>query len=153
GQALAQWLKEQHPALKPRRILDIGCTVGHNIVPVAQAFPDAEVVAIDVAAPMLRYAHARARALGVNNIVFRRVNGQAIGCPAGPFGLITPAMCGHEGTSKPMPRKLQKINRRLAQGGLAVQLEQPQYHGMDPYEQFILDWDASNNNEPFWSVM
>jgi hypothetical protein len=24
---------------------------------------------------------------------------------------------------------------------------------MDPYEQFIRDWDAYNNNEPFWSEM
>ena len=37
GQALAQWLKKEHPQFKPRRILDLGCTVGHNAVPLAQA--------------------------------------------------------------------------------------------------------------------
>ncbi len=45
GQALAQWPKEKHFEFKPRRILDLGCTVGHNVVPLAQAFPDAEVIA------------------------------------------------------------------------------------------------------------
>jgi len=153
GQALAQWLQEDYPDFKPRRILDIGCTIGHNIVPVAQAFPDAEVIAVDVAAPMLRYGHARARALGVNNIIFRQANAEALDWPDGYFDLISTAMFWHESSAKAMPRKLREIYRLLAPGGLTVHLEQPQYHGMDPYEQFIRDWDAYNNNEPFWSVM
>jgi hypothetical protein len=64
GQAIARWAKENKPGWSPKRILDIGSTVGHSVVPMAQAFPDAEVIAIDTAAPVLRYAHARARALG-----------------------------------------------------------------------------------------
>ena len=153
GQALAQWLKEQHPEFKPRRILDIGCTVGHNIVPLAQAFPEAEVIAIDVAAPMLRYAHARARALGVNNITFVQANGEALDYPDGHFDIVMTSMFWHETSARAMPKMLAEIQRVLASGGLTAHLEQPQYHGMDPYEQFIRDWDAYNNNEPFWSVM
>lgn len=35
-----------------------------------------------------------------------------------------------------------------------LHLEQPQYSDNMPlYEQFIRDWDAFNNNEPFWSAM
>ena len=153
GQALAQWLQEQHPGFKPRRILDIGCTVGHNIVPLAQAFPEAEVIAIDVAAPMLRYAHARARSLGVENINFRQANAEALDYPDGHFDLISTAMFWHESSSKAMPRKLKEIHRLLADGGLTAHLEQPQYTGMDVYEQFVRDWDTYNNNEPFWGVM
>ncbi|MFT4256957.1 MAG: class I SAM-dependent methyltransferase [Pseudoxanthomonas sp.] len=153
GQALVQWLKEEHPQFKPRRVLDIGCTIGHNIVPVAAAFPEAEVIAVDVSATMLRYGHARARAMDVNNIVFRQANGEALDYPNGHFDLITTAMFWHETSATAMPRMLAEIHRLLAPGGLTVHLEQPQYHGMDPYEQFIRDWDAYNNNEPFWSVM
>lgn len=153
GQALAQWLKEEHPEFKPRRILDIGCTVGHNSVPLAQAFPDAEVVAVDVATPMLRYGHARARALGVGNIRFRQANGEDLGYPDGHFDLIMTSMFWHETSARAMPRMLAEVQRMLAPGGLTVHLEQPQYEGMDPYEQFIRDWDTYNNNEPFWSVM
>ena len=153
GQALAQWLKKEHPQFEPRRILDLGCTVGHNAVPLAQAFPDAEVIAIDVAAPMLRYAHARARSLGVENINFRQANAEALDYPDGHFDLISTAMFWHESSSKAMPRKLKEIHRLLADGGLTAHLEQPQYTGMDVYEQFVRDWDTYNNNEPFWGVM
>ena len=153
GQALAQWLKKEHPQFKPRRILDLGCTVGHNAVPLAQAFPEAEVIAIDVAAPMLRYAHARARSLGVENINFRQANAEALDYPDGHFDLISTAMFWHESSSKAMPRKLKEIHRLLADGGLTAHLEQPQYTGMDVYEQFVRDWDTYNNNEPFWGVM
>jgi hypothetical protein len=42
----------------------------------------------------------------------------------------------------------------MAPGGLMLHLEQPQYSDDMPlYEQFIRDWDAFNNNEPFWSAM
>jgi hypothetical protein len=42
----------------------------------------------------------------------------------------------------------------MAPGGLMLHLEQPQYSDEMPlYEQFIRDWDAFNNNEPFWSAM
>lgn len=153
GQAVAQWLRREHPSFQPRRMLDIGCTIGHNTVPLAQAFPDAQVIAIDVAAPMLRYGHARAKSLGVNNICFRQADGERLDYPDGHFDLILTSMFWHETSAKAMPRMLREIYRMLAPGGLTLHLEQPQYHGMDPYEQFIRDWDSYNNNEPFWSVM
>lgn len=153
GQALAQWLKREHPEFKPRRILDLGCTVGHNVVPLAQAFPDAEVIAVDVAAPMLRYGHARARSMGVDNLLFLQADAESLDFPDGHFDLISTAMFWHESSAKAMPRKLREVHRLLADGGLTAHLEQPQYHDMDVYEQFMRDWDAYNNNEPFWSVM
>lgn len=153
GQALAKWLQEHHPQFKPRRILDLGCTVGHNAVPLAQAFPEAEVIAVDVAATMLRYAHARARSLGVENIGFRQANAESLDYPDGHFDLISTAMFWHESSSRAMPRKMREIHRLLADGGLTAHLEQPQYEGMDVYEQFVRDWDTYNNNEPFWGVM
>lgn len=155
GQAIARWANEVKPGWKPRRILDIGCTVGHSVVPMAQAFPDAEIIAIDTAAPVLRYAHARARALGVNNIRFIQANGEELPqFPDGHFDWVQTTMFLHETSGKAMPKIIKEGHRVLADGGLMLHLEQPQYTpDMPLFEQFMRDWDAFNNNEPFWSAM
>ena len=153
GQAIVDWLGQHKPGWSPKRILDIGCTIGHNIVPLAQAFPQAQVVAIDTAAPVLRYAHARARSLGVDNITFMQASGEAVPVADGEFDLVTTAMFWHETSNAAMPRIMKEVHRVLAPGGITLHLEQPQYQGMDVFEAFMRDWDAYNNNEPFWTRM
>ncbi len=153
GQALVDWLGRHKPGWKPKRILDIGCTIGHNIVPLALAFPDAQVLAIDTAAPVLRYAHARAKSMGVHNIVFKQANGETVPTGDGEFDLVTTAMFWHETSNTAMPRIMKEVFRVLAPAGITLHLEQPQYAGMDPFEAFMRDWDAYNNNEPFWTRM
>jgi ubiquinone/menaquinone biosynthesis C-methylase UbiE len=155
GQAIARWAKETRPGWSPKRILDIGSTVGHSVVPMAQAFPDAEVIAIDTAAPVLRYAHARARSLGVNNIRFIQANAEDLPqFPDGHFDWVQTTMFLHETSGKAMPRIINEGHRLLADGGLMLHLEQPQYTpDMPLFEQFMRDWDAFNNNEPFWTAM
>ena len=45
---------------------------------------------------------------------------------------------------------MKEAYRVLKPGGMMVHLETPPYQGMDPYDEYILDWDTYNNNEPFW---
>jgi SAM-dependent methyltransferase len=155
GQALVQWIRKERPGWQPRRILDVGCTIGHNAVPLALAFPDAEVIAIDTAAPSLRYGHARAQALGARNVRFVQANAEDLSrWPDGHFDWVQTTMFLHETSGKALPRIIRECARVLAPGGLVLHLEQPQYDDTMPlYEQFIRDWDAFNNNEPFWSAM
>ncbi len=155
GQALAEWARTEHPDWQPKRILDIGCTVGHNAVPIAQAFPNSEVIAIDTAAASLRYGAARAAALGVTNIKFIQASGEDLSrWDDGMFDWVQTTMFLHELSSKAMPKLLAEVNRVLAPGGLTLHLEQPQYSDEMPlFEQFMRDWDAFNNNEPFWTAM
>jgi ubiquinone/menaquinone biosynthesis C-methylase UbiE len=155
GQALVEWVRRERPGWQPSRILDIGCTVGHNAVPLALAFPDAEVIAIDTAAPVLRYGHARAQALGARNITFLQANAEDLSrWPDGHFDWVQTTMFLHETSGKALPRILNELTRVQASGGLQLHLEQPQYSEEMPlFEQFLRDWDAFNNNEPFWSAM
>ena len=155
GQAVAQWIKKAYPDFKPKRMLDIGVAAGHSLVPIALAFPDTEIIAIDVAAPMLRYAHARAQALGANNIQFVQMSGEDLTrFDDGYFDWVHSSIFLHELSSKALPKLLSESYRVLNLGGLALHLEQPQYEGDMPiFEQFMRDWDAYNNNEPFWSAM
>ena len=155
GMALVEWAKRERPGWTPRRILDLGSTIGHNIVPLALAFPDAEVVAIDTAAPSLRYGHARAQALGARNLRFVQMNAEDMSAfPHAHFDWVQTTMYLHELSGTALPRIIREGFRVLAPGGLMMHLEQPQYSDDMPlYEQFIRDWDAFNNNEPFWSAM
>lgn len=155
GQALVDWIRRERPGWSPRRILDIGATVGHNVAPLALAFPKAEVIAIDTAAPVLRYGHARAQALGADNLHFVQMNAEDLSAfPDGHFDWVQTTMYLHELSSSSLPKIMSEVVRVLAPGGLTLHLEQPQYaDDMPVYEQFIRDWDAFNNNEPFWSTM
>lgn len=155
GQALVEWIKRERPGWTPQRILDVGCTIGHNIVPLALAFPDTEIIAIDTAAPVLRYGHARAQALGAKNLKFIQMNAEDLSrFPDGHFDWVQTTMFLHELSGKALPQIIREGVRVLAPGGLMLHLEQPQYSDEMPlYEQFIRDWDAFNNNEPFWSAM
>lgn len=155
GQALVVWVRRERPDWAPRRILDVGCTVGHNVVPLAQAFPQTEVIAIDTAGPALRYGHARAQSLGVRNLRFVQANAENLSrWPDGHFDWVQTTMFLHELSAKALPKIINELYRVLAPGGLMLHLEQPQYtRDMPLYEQFIRDWDAFNNNEPFWSAM
>jgi SAM-dependent methyltransferase len=155
GQALVEWIRRERPGWTPRRILDVGCTVGHNAVPLALAFPETEVIAIDTAAAVLRYGHARAQALGARNVTFLQADAEDLGrFPDAHFDWVQTTMFLHELSGKALPRVLNELTRVLAPGGLQLHLEQPQYSDAMPlYEQFIRDWDAFNNNEPFWSAM
>src|SRR5690606_31333154 len=58
--AVIAHLAKLRPGWRPQRILDMGCSAGGASTVYAEAFPDAEVHAIDLGADMLRYAHARA---------------------------------------------------------------------------------------------
>lgn len=155
GQALVKWIKQTKPGWKPRRILDIGCTIGHNIVPLALAFPETEIIAIDTAAPVLRYGHARAKALGAENITFLQHNAEDLSrFDDGYFDWVQTTMFLHETSGTALPAIINEGYRVLAKGGVMFHLEQPAYtDDMPLYEQFIRDWDAFNNNEPFWSSM
>ena len=155
GCGVVRYLRSQMPDFRPRRVLDIGCGLGHNVLPIAAAFPDAEVTAVDVAAPMLRYGAARAADLGIDNVVFVQADATDLAAfEDASFDWIQSTMFLHE-TSLPALRRIMAESRRLvAPGGLVIHLEQPRYDaGMPPFEQAMRDWDAFNNNEPFWTKL
>jgi ubiquinone/menaquinone biosynthesis C-methylase UbiE len=154
GKAIASWVISNAPNFKPKRILDIGCGLGHNTLPLATAFPDAEVIGIDTGVPMLRYGHARAVALGIKNVKFMQLNAEHTGFENESFDWIQTTMFLHETSMSAMQNIGKEIYRMLKPNGLSLHIEQPQYTPeMSLFEQFVRDWDAFNNNEPFWGAM
>lgn len=155
GVAVAQWVKKNLPDFKPKRILDIGCGLGHNVLPIAQAYPEAEIVAVDVGAPMLRYGRARAKSLGVDNVTFVQGDVSRLGEYADEsFDWIQSTMFLHETSYRAMQEIFRETQRLLKPGGVVLHVEQPQYAADMPlFEQAMRDWDAFYNNEPFWTKM
>jgi len=151
GRTLAAWISKTHPDLKPKRILDLGCGAGMNTLPIREAFPDAEIVAMDIAAPMLRYGHARAQSLGVEDIRFVQGEATDTGLEDNSFDLVFTAMVLHETSAEAVAGIFRETKRLVRDGGLVFHLEQPPYRQFGAFEQFMRDWDGRNNNEPFWS--
>ncbi len=155
GRGVMRWLSREMPDFKPKRIMEIGATLGHNLLPIAAAFPDAEVIAVDLGAPMLRYGLARAKSLGVENVSFVQADGSDLKqYEAGSFDWIQTTMFLHELSRTSMRQIFAECFRLLRPGGVMLHVEQPQYAPTMPlFEQAMRDWDSFNNNEPFWSTM
>ncbi|MEQ9444903.1 MAG: class I SAM-dependent methyltransferase [Rhodospirillaceae bacterium] len=151
GRGMAKWLKQHHPDFKPKRILDIGAAHGNNTLPLAAAFPEAEVIALDAGAPMLRYGQARAHSMGFPNVRFIQGAAEDLDDSLGTFDWIQTTMVFHETSGVALPRILKQIYGALNPGGLTLNLEQPNFTPDTPvFDRFLRNWDAWYNNEPFW---
>ncbi|MDX2222943.1 MAG: class I SAM-dependent methyltransferase [Rhodospirillaceae bacterium] len=147
GRTLIKWLKAKFPDFKPRRVLDLGCTVGHSTLPYCDAFgKNVEVHAIDVAAPCLRYGHARAVAMG-KDVHFRQANAETLPFPDAHFDLVVSHALMHETSTKAIRAIYREAHRVLAPGGVMAHLDGIMPH--DLYEKYYSEWMAHYNNEPF----
>ncbi|MEJ2603346.1 MAG: class I SAM-dependent methyltransferase [Gammaproteobacteria bacterium] len=149
GQTLSNYVRLKYPDFRPARILDCGCTVGHNTLPWARTFPDAEVHGIDVAPGVLRYASARAESLGVP-VHFRQMDATNLAYPDASFDVVFSSMFLHELPLKDIRAFFREAYRVLKPGGVFWNMELPPNSAMPAYESFYLDWDSYYNNEPFY---
>ncbi|WP_208866794.1 methyltransferase domain-containing protein [Caulobacter radicis] len=152
GRSVCNYVNRRLDGFKPKRILDLGCTVGHSTLPYKELFPEAEVWGVDVAAPQVRYAHARAAGLGLE-VNFAQMNAEETRFEDGSFDLIVSHILLHETSGKAMPRIFNECHRLLAPGGYMIHADLPPFDNMDPFTQFILDNETWYNNEPFWGAM
>jgi ubiquinone/menaquinone biosynthesis C-methylase UbiE len=67
------------------RILDVGCGGGHEVLALAQAQPDVQVVGIDLSTVGLRRATRRTRGHRVDNATFVRASALRLPFPTGVF--------------------------------------------------------------------
>lgn len=151
GQTMANFVRLKYPEFSVKRILDCGCTIGHNTLPWAQAFPEAEVHAVDVASGVLRYAQARAQARGLP-VHFHQMNATALDFPDNSCDVVFSSMFLHELPVKDIRAFFKEAHRVLRPGGLLWNMELPPNSAMGAYESFYLDWDSFYNNEPFYKT-
>lgn len=148
GHSIAAALKERFPDFAPRRILELGCTVGHSLLPFKAAWPQAEVIGIDVSAPCLRFGAARASSLGFE-VTFSQRNAEDTGYPDGSFDLVFSRILLHETCEAAVKRIFAECHRLLRPNGIMFHSDAPQFDELDPYAQSLRDWDCRHNAEPF----
>jgi SAM-dependent methyltransferase len=147
GVATAGAVQRQFPGWKPQRILDLGCGSGLATLPLERAFPDAEVVGLDLGAPMVRYAAARARALG-SKASFIQADATSTGLPAASFDLIVSSLLLHELPRAAILQVLAECHRLLRPGGVMAHHDLLRWPD-DPFDSFMMGWTTRHNNEPY----
>jgi ubiquinone/menaquinone biosynthesis C-methylase UbiE len=151
GRSMAAFVSARWPDFRPRKILDIGCTIGHNTLPWKWAYPEAEVLGVDAAAPGLRYGAARA-ALQNADVRFAQMDARALKLPDENVDLVFSSMFLHELPPEDVARTLKEARRVLRKGGMMLHMELPPNTQMSPYEGFYLDWDCFYNEEPYYKA-
>ncbi len=149
GTTMSNYIRLKFPEFKPERILDCGCTVGHNTVPWKLTYPQADVHGIDVSAPVLRYAAARSRGFGAD-VNFHQMSATSLDFPDNHFDVVFSSMFLHELPLKDIRAYLAEAHRVLKPGGLLITMELPPNSNLEAYDQFYLDWDSYYNNEPYY---
>ncbi|MDX2223669.1 MAG: class I SAM-dependent methyltransferase [Rhodospirillaceae bacterium] len=148
GETCVNYFKTRFPGRSPARVLDMGCTIGNSSVPWAKHFPTAEVYAIDVGAPCLRYGHARANAMG-HAVHFSQQNAERTSFPDDYFDVVTSSLMFHETSTTAAPAIFKECHRLLKPGGVMVHWDAWRTETPEPIREFLGAWEAYNNNEQF----
>ena len=99
------------------KILDVGCGFGGTLLTLAENFPDAQCVGIDMSDPLLELARQAAEAQGLEQrVVFEKADGQEIPYPDGSFDVVISTNVVHH-VADPLAM-LNEIERVLAPGGM-----------------------------------
>ena len=152
GRSVCNYVTRKYPDFSPKKIVDLGCTVGHSTLPFAEIFPEAEVHGVDIGEGILRYAHARAEAMG-HKVHFSQQDASNLQYEDNSFDLVVSHILLHETSGKAMPKIFEECYRILKPGGLMIHADLPPFENMDAYTQLILDNETYYNNEPFWGAM
>ena len=153
GHTLSAFIMDGFAEMKPKRILDLGCGVGHGTLALTDYFPDAEVHAVEIGGALLRYAHARAESLG-KPVHFHQQDARKLQFDDESFDMVTSEILFHETSRTGMPAILNEAYRVLKPGGAMCNLEVPlRYKGLDMSSVVVRDWQNYYNAEPFWGSL
>ena len=107
---------------QPKKILDLGCGTGSTTLMLKQAFPNAEVIGLDLSPYMLVMAEYKAKQAGLD-IHWLHGKAEATGFPDRNFDLVTSSLLFHETPPIITQQILQECFRLLVPGGQIVILD------------------------------
>lgn len=137
--------------LRPASVLDLGCSAGAASAAYADRFQDAEVHAVDVGAGMLRYAHARAEALGVA-VHFHQMDAAALDFADNSFDLVVSHNMLHEIGADKRRAAMAEALRVVRPDGVVIFQDVDTRSAPSDVHRVEKNWDTRFNGELFWAT-
>ncbi|MCS7003036.1 MAG: class I SAM-dependent methyltransferase, partial [Dehalococcoidia bacterium] len=135
--------------VNPKRVLDVGCSTGTATILWKQAYPQAEVIGIDLGAPMLRYAHLKAVEQGVD-VTFSQRAAEYTGYPDNSFDVVTATILTHELPASAIRQFFREAYRILKPGGYLLNGDiNPIRTNPSSMGMLRPDWEREQNGEPY----
>ncbi|WP_375383263.1 class I SAM-dependent methyltransferase [uncultured Sphingomonas sp.] len=133
------------------RILDMGASSGHNMVALAQMFPDAQLSGIDYSARMLEHARRVANEAGLPWRLYQRACEDSR-FAGESFDLVASYNMLHELPRGIIRRMFAETFRILEPGGTMLVGDVPRYAELDRLAAWRFDHVARYGGEPYWRV-
>ena len=123
---IREWVTMLHGDKNPKRILDIGTGPGFSAFVLAEIFPEAEVIAVDLSAPYIRMARTWQGLRNVTNVNFYQATAEDLfWLVSESFDLINFAYVLHEMPAFNALNIIGEIHRLLRPGGTMNGFEIP----------------------------
>ncbi len=119
------WVRQgvmENLGVKPRKIIDLGCGTGSTTLILKKAFPNSEVIGLDLSTYMLVMADYKAQKAGLE-IQWLHGNAEHTNLPEGSFDLVTASLLFHETPIYATKKILQESFRILKPGGELIILD------------------------------
>ncbi|MCC5867693.1 MAG: class I SAM-dependent methyltransferase [Gammaproteobacteria bacterium] len=130
------------------RVLDVGCSIGQCTTALKQRFPQAEVHGLDVALPLVRYAHKRATDLDID-VHFHQGLAESLPFPSGHFDVVLAYILFHEVPEHLFAPIVAEITRVLRPGGTFSIVDAPNGTEFPAGNRIWMQFDARWNCEPY----
>lgn len=140
---------KQAPRQDFRNILELGTSYGHYTVALQQAYPEAHITGIDLAAPMLRQALRVANESGWD-WTLRQMGAEKLAFADASFDLVTAYSFLHEMPEAAIRAVYREAHRVLRPGGLLLIGDITPYAAQDKLTMWRADRSAARGGEPLW---
>ena len=138
------------PEGKCNRILDLACSIGQASTALKKLNPDVEITGLDVALPMLKYAHYRAVDQGID-VTFQQALAEDMPYEDGHFDAVMSYLLYHEVAEEKIEEIVTEVYRVLRPGGTFSIFDFPNNFGenLPASQRYLIDFDSRNNCEPY----